>query len=135
MRYGHLRYASVTRSRGCTRYDATVAGTRAIHSDLAERPTGAGAGSAAPVQLTRVRFNTDDLLLTRFGEAPAPLAEVSAGMLELRRPSGGRAPGRWSVRARRAFPATARPLLDLIPPTLPSPMFLDPVVPGLDECL
>ena len=135
MRYGHLRYASVTRSRGPTRYDATVAGTQAIHSDLAERPTRAGARSAAPDQLTRVRFNTDDLLLTRFSEAPAPLAEVSAGMLELRRPPAGRAPGRWVVRARRAFPATARPLLDLIPATLPSPMFVDPVVPALDEGL
>src|SRR3984957_17533481 len=119
MRYGHLRYASVTRSRGPTRYDATVAGTQAIHSDLAEKPTRAGARSAAPEQLTRVRFNTDDLLLTRFSEAPAPLAEVSAGMLELRRPPAGRAPGRWGARARRAFPATARPLLDLIPATLP----------------
>ena len=81
-------------------------------------PKGRGAPapeSAAPDQLTRVRFNTDDLLLTRFGEAPAPLAEVSAGMLELRRPPAGTVPGRWVVRARRAFPATARPLLDLIP--------------------
>jgi DNA-binding transcriptional ArsR family regulator len=112
-----------------------VAGKQAIHSDVAERPRYAGAGSAAPDQLTRVRFNTDDLLLTRFSEAPAPLAEVSAGMLELRRPRAGRAPGRWVVRARRAFPATARPLLDLIPATLPSPMFVDPVVPGLDEGL
>jgi len=135
MRYGHLRYTSVTRSRGSTRYDATVAGKQAIHSDVAERPRYAGAGSAAPDQQTRLRFNTDDLLLTRFSEAPAPLAELSAGMLELRRPPAGRAPGRWVVRARRAFPATARPLLDLIPATLPSPMFVDPVVPGLDEGL
>ena len=112
-----------------------MAGQQAIYSDLAERPRRAGAGPAAPDQLTRVRFNTDDLLLTRFGEAPAPLAEVSAGMLELRRPSAGSGPGRWVVRARRAFPATARPLLDLIPATLPSPMFVDPVVPGLDEGL
>ena len=83
----------------------------------------------------RVRFTTDDLLRTHFGEAPAPLAEVSAGMLELRRPSAGTVPGRWVIRARRAFPATARPLLDLIPATLPAPTFVDPVVPNLDEGL
>jgi DNA-binding transcriptional ArsR family regulator len=83
----------------------------------------------------RVRFTTDDLLLTHFGEAPSPLAEVSAGLLELRRPRAGTVPGRWVIRARRAFPVTARPLLDLIPATVPSPTFVDPVVPGLDEGL
>jgi DNA-binding transcriptional ArsR family regulator len=132
---GHLRYASVTRSRGSTRYDATVAGKQAINSGLAERPRRAGPGLAAESQLMRVRFTTDDLLLTRFGEAPAPLAEVSAGLLEMRRPSAAARPGRWVIRAKRAFPATARPLLDLMPTSLPSPTFVDPVVPGLDEGL
>ena len=112
-----------------------MAGKQAIHSDLAERPRRAGAGAAAEGQVTRVRFTTDDVLLTHFGEAPAPLAEVSAGLLELRRPSAGTVPSRWVIRARRAFPATARPLLDLIPATLPSPTFVDPVVPSLDEGL
>jgi DNA-binding transcriptional ArsR family regulator len=112
-----------------------VAGQQAIYSDLAERPRRAGPGSAGPDKLTRVRFTTDDLLLTHFGEAPAPLAEVSAGLLELRRPSIGTVPGRWAIRARRAFPATARPLLDLIAATLPAPTFVDPVVPSLDEGL
>jgi DNA-binding transcriptional ArsR family regulator len=42
---------------------------------------------------------------------------------------------RWAVRARRAFPAAARPLLDLIPPALPSPSFVDPPVPDLEEGL
>ena len=98
MRCGHLRYTSVTRSRGSTRYDATVAGKQAILSDLAERPRRAGPESAAEGQLMRVRFTTDDLLRTHFGEAPAPLAEVSAGMLELRRPSAGTVPGRWVIR-------------------------------------
>jgi DNA-binding transcriptional ArsR family regulator len=83
----------------------------------------------------RVRFTRDDLLLTRFGEAPAPLAEVSAGLLELRRRPTAAVPGRWVIHARRAFPATARPLLDLIPATLPSPMFVEPAVPDLDEGL
>jgi hypothetical protein len=135
MRYGHLRYTPVTRSRGSTRYDATVAGNQAILSDLAERPRRPGGGPAAESPSMRVRFTTDDLLLTHFGEAPAPLAEVSAGLLELRRSPAGTVPGRWAIRARRAFPATARPLLDLIPATLPAPTFVDPVVPSLDEGL
>ena len=85
-------------------------------------------------QSMRVRFNTDDLLLTHFAEAPAPLAEVSAGLLELRPPSAGSAEPLGHPRE-ASFPATARPLLDLIPATLPAPMFVDPVVPGLDEGL
>jgi DNA-binding transcriptional ArsR family regulator len=72
-------------------------------------------------------------LVTRFAEAPAPLVEVSTGLLEMRRRAV--VPGRWAARARRAFPATARPLLDLIPPSLPSPCFVDPAVPDLDEGL
>jgi DNA-binding transcriptional ArsR family regulator len=83
----------------------------------------------------RVRFSRDDLLLTRFGEAPAPLVEVSAGLLELRRRTPAAVPGWWTAGARRAFPATAKPLLDLIPTTLPSPSFVDPPVPDLDEGL
>jgi len=83
--------------------------------------------------LTRIWFSRDDLLLTHFAEAPAPLVEVSTGLLEMRRRAA--VLGRWAVRARRAFPATARPLLDLIPPSLPSPCFVDPPVPDLDEGL
>jgi len=82
--------------------------------------------------LTRVRFSRDDLLLTRFADAPAPLAEVSAGLLEMRRRPT--VLSRWAVRARRAFPPTARPLLDLVS-ALPSPTFVDPPVPHLDEGL
>jgi len=120
-----------------------VAGAQASNSGVAERPqraatggaaiAGAAIGEAAAGPLTRIRFSRDDLLLTRFAEAPAPLVEVSAGLLEMRRRAG--VPGRWAVRARRAFPPTARPLLDLIPPSLPSPCFVDPPVPDLDEGL
>lgn len=83
--------------------------------------------------LTRIRFSRDDLLLTRFAEAPAPLAEASAGLLEMRRRAA--VPTRWVVRARHVFPATARPLLDLMPAALPSPCFVDPPVPDLEEGL
>ena len=130
----YLRYFSVTFSCDCPSYDANVAVQQASNSDLAERPR-AVLGTADGVPLMRVRLSREDLLLTRFGEAPAPLVEVSAGLLELRRRSPAVAPGRWTVRAKRAFPATARPLLDLIPATLPSPSFIDPPVPDLGEGL
>ena len=92
---------------------------QANHSELAERPRPILVAAAGETPLTRIRFSPDDLVLTRFGEAPAPLLEVSAGLVELRRRLTP--PARWAVRARRAFPATARPLLDLIPATLPAP--------------
>jgi DNA-binding transcriptional ArsR family regulator len=129
---GH-RYCTVTRSDGCRSYDATVAGTQANHSELAERPRRVLTAVPGEIPVTRIRFSPDDLVLTRFGEAPAPLLEMSTGLVELRRRPAAR--GRWAVRARRAFPATARPLLDLIPATLPAPTFVDPSVPDLDEGL
>ena len=102
-------------------------------SGLAEKPQHAAAGGAVAGPLTRIRFSPDDLLLTRFAEAPAPLVEVSIGLLEMqRRPA---VLSRWAVRARRLFPATARPLLDLVPPSLPSPTFVDPPVADLEEGL
>ena len=131
MRYGYLRYAPVTLSDGCPSYDAIVAGNQASNSDLAERPRPAAGETAPGTPLMRVRFSPEDLLLTRFGEAPAPLVEVSVGLLEMRRRAPVAVPGRWTVRARRAFPPTARPLLDLIPATLPTPSFIDPPVPDL----
>jgi DNA-binding transcriptional ArsR family regulator len=110
-----------------------VASTQASNSGLAEKPRAAATGVVSAGPLTRIRFGRDDLLLTRFAEAPAPLVEASAGLLEMRRRPP--VPSRWAVRARRAFPATARPLLDLVPPSLPSPTFVDPPVPDLEEGL
>ncbi len=111
-----------------------MASLQASNSGLAEKPQHAGAiGGACAGSLTRIRFSRDDLLLTRFAEAPAPLVEASAGLLELRRRPA--VLSRWAVRARRAFPVTARPLLDLVPPALPSPTFVDPPVADLEEGL
>ena len=110
-----------------------MAGTQANHSELAERPRRILAAVTGEIPVTRIRFSPGDLMLTRFGEAPAPLLEASVGLVELRRRPAVR--GRWAVRARRAFPATARPLLDLIPAALPAPTFVDPSVPDLDEGL
>jgi DNA-binding transcriptional ArsR family regulator len=110
-----------------------VAGSQASNSVLPETPRHPAIEGAGGRPLTRVRFSRDDLLLTRFAEAPAPLVEVSAGLLEIRRRPA--VLSRWAVRARRAFPPGARPLLDLLPQALPSPGFVDPPVPDLEEGL
>src|SRR5690242_21083714 len=94
------RYASVTRSDHLPGYDATVSSLQASNSGLAEKPQPAATGAAGP--LMRIRFSRDDLLLTRFAEAPAPLVEASIGLLEMRRRPA--ALSRWAVHARRAFP-------------------------------
>ena len=82
--------------------------------------------------MMRVPFTMDDLALTRFGEAPAPLTETFGGLLELQNRPASAGSGRWAAQARRAFPATARPLLYLIPASPPWPDFLDPPLPELD---
>jgi DNA-binding transcriptional ArsR family regulator len=83
----------------------------------------------------RVPFTLDDLALTRFDDAPSPLCESFAGLIELRRRPAPPGEGRWAARARRAFPATARPLLQLIPASPPWPGFMDPLLPDLDDAL
>jgi DNA-binding transcriptional ArsR family regulator len=110
-----------------------VVATQASNSELAETPRRPATEGIGLGPLTRVRFSRDDLLLTRFAEAPAPLVEVSAGLLEMRCRSAGTS--QWAIRARRNFPPTARPLLDLMPPSLPSPTFVDPPVPDLEQGL
>jgi DNA-binding transcriptional ArsR family regulator len=107
----------------------------AIHSELAETMRADSAVPASQRPVTRVPFTQDDLARTRLGQAPAPLAEAVYGLARLqRRPPPDPLSG-WDRQARRAFPATARPLLDLIAASPPWPMFLDPMVPDLDEGL
>jgi len=55
----------------------------------------------------------DDWPAVRFAAAPAPLVETVLGVAELRRPRSGAGASRWVSRARRSFPAAARPLLEL----------------------
>jgi DNA-binding transcriptional ArsR family regulator len=86
----------------------------------------------------RVNFTADDLARTRFSAAPAPLIETGMALLALRRASV--APGRpaapqWVREARRTFPATARPLLDLFGPYPPWPCLVDSPAPSLEEGL
>jgi DNA-binding transcriptional ArsR family regulator len=88
--------------------------------------------------VVRVNFTADDLARTRFSAAPAPLMETEMALLELRRSSlARRRPGGrpWLREARRAFPPTARPLLDVYGPYPPWPTFFDSPVCDLDEAL
>lgn len=85
--------------------------------------------------MTRVVLSNDDLAHTRFGEAPAPLVETVMGLVTLKRQLPAAVGSRWSGWAWRAFPATARPLWDLIPRCGYWPEFLDPVVSDLETGL
>ncbi len=88
--------------------------------------------------MVRVNFTSDDVARTRFGLAAAPVGETVLAMVELRRAATapGRAhPGQWLREARLGFPATARPLLDLVGADCPWPDFLDAFTPELGEGL
>jgi len=84
--------------------------------------------------MARVNFTSDDVARTRFSPAAAPVLETMLLMAELRglaaAPGRRRADGRLRA-AQAAFPATARPLLDLLRPCMPWPDFLDSFAPDL----
>lgn len=86
----------------------------------------------------RINFTPDDLARTRFSTGPSPLMETALAMVELRRACVARSRARtrpWLYDALRAFPPTARPLLDLYGPRGPWPDFTQPVAPDLEEAL
>jgi hypothetical protein len=86
--------------------------------------------------LARFNFTSDDVARIRFSQAAAPVLEtvlVVAGLRCLA--AGGPGSGRWLREARRAFPATARPLLELLRPCAPWPDFLDSFAPDFTEGL
>ena len=90
--------------------------------------------------MVRVNFTPGDVARTRFTLTPAPMLETTEALIELRRAaaSGWRHRGRaapWLREARRAFPATARPLLDLFGPQGPWPCIFDRFTPDLLEGL
>ena len=100
----------------------------------------AGVRGAGPREalLVRVNFTADDLARTRFSAAPAPLMETALAWVELRRaglPRGRARPRPWLREARQLFPATARPMLDVLGPHPPWPSFFDSPAPDLDEAL
>jgi DNA-binding transcriptional ArsR family regulator len=76
----------------------------------------------------RIRCTAGDLTRIRFSSGPYPLLESVLGLAELSRPSCGRTGGRWRSQVRLAFPRTARPLLELVPPSGRWPDFLDLLV-------
>lgn len=88
--------------------------------------------------MVRVNFTADDLARTRFSAAPAPLVETGLALVELRRAAVARHRAQasaWVREACRAFPATARPLLDLLGPRGPWPDFMYSAAPDLAEAL
>ena len=90
--------------------------------------------------MVRVNFTPGDVARIRFTLTPAPMLETTEALIELRRAaaSGWRDRGRvapWLREARRTFPATARPLLDLIGPQGPWPGIFDRFTPDLLEGL
>ena len=94
--------------------------------------------------MVRVKFTAADLARTRFSTAPAPLVETGLALTELTgaeltgaglRRDGPRRARRWLREARRAFPHTARPLLELFGPRGPWPTFTESSSENLDEAL
>ena len=88
--------------------------------------------------MARFNFTADDVARIRFSQAPAPVVETVLVMAGLRCLAAGRVrpgTGQWLREARRAFPATARPLLDLLKPGGAWPDFLDAFAPDLREGL
>jgi len=107
---------------------------KAIYSELAEtRQNGGVAVSQRPG--TRVRLTPDDLARTRLSQAPAPLVESVLGLARLRREPPSEPSGSWVRKARQAFPASARPLLDLVPGSPPWPAFFDQLAADPEEGL
>ncbi len=107
-------------------YDPAMPGSEATDSELAERQLSGGPADAGDAYLSRVHLSAEDVARTRFCPAPAPLVETVMGLVTLRRRLPGTAGSRWASRAQRAFPATARPVLELIPRTGSWPDFLSP---------
>jgi DNA-binding transcriptional ArsR family regulator len=81
----------------------------------------------------RLHLSAEDLMRTRFGSAPAPLAELTLALATLQRRDG--LFDRWRRTLGKQLPAAARPLFELVPATAVSPRFLDPVSDGLDDGL
>lgn len=85
--------------------------------------------------MLRVHFTAEDLLRVSFAPEPAPLMELGFAVAVMRRQDTPAVLRRWQHRAHAAFPDGARPLLDLIPPSARSPLFLDPLSSGLEDGL
>jgi DNA-binding transcriptional ArsR family regulator len=82
----------------------------------------------------RINLGVEDLGRIRFGAAPAPILEMVLMLFELRqRPLlAGGGEGNWRGTVRSAFPATARPLLQLVPSRRRA-LYLDVLTTDADE--
>jgi DNA-binding transcriptional ArsR family regulator len=89
--------------------------------------------------LVRVNFTPDDVARTRFTLDQAPLSDTVLAFIELRRAAavgwGSRRVSPWLREARRSFPATARPLLDVLGARPPWPDLFDYFTADLEEGL
>jgi DNA-binding transcriptional ArsR family regulator len=89
--------------------------------------------------LIRFNFTPEDVARSRFALTQAPLADTIVAFIELRRAAAagwhGRGISPWLREARRTFPATARPLLDLLGPRPPWPDLFDSFTSDLAEGL
>jgi DNA-binding transcriptional ArsR family regulator len=89
--------------------------------------------------LLRFNFTPDDVARTRFTLTQAPLDDTILAFIELRRAAAagwrGRGISPWLREARRAFPATARPLLDVFGPRPPWPDLFSSFTPDLADGL
>ena len=89
--------------------------------------------------MVRVNFTPDDVARTRFTLTQAPLSDTVLAFIELRRAAAegwrGRHVNPWLREARRRFPATARPLIDVLGPRPPWPDLFDAFTPDLMEAL
>ena len=91
--------------------------------------------------MVRVNFTGDDVARTRFTLVQSPLVETMLAFAALRRAAiadgrGASKASTWIGEARRAFPATARPLFDLLGPRAESwPHLFEKYTPHLLEGL
>jgi DNA-binding transcriptional ArsR family regulator len=84
-------------------------------------------------RVLRLHFTADDLLRTRFAAAPAPLVEMSLALAALQRRDT--LFDNWRRESGARLPRVGRTLLQLVPPSAASPLFLDPISDGLDDGL
>ncbi len=83
----------------------------------------------------RIHFTAEDLLGTRFADAPAPLLELELAVAMLQRRDVG---AEFARRNRLLGAAAARsvaPLSELVPPSGTGPFFLDPLTVDLEHGL
>ncbi|MGB9378319.1 MAG: hypothetical protein WCB04_12475, partial [Mycobacteriales bacterium] len=83
--------------------------------------------------MLRVHFTAQDLMRVRFAPRPAPLMELGLAVAMLQRRDRSAVFSRWRSDRRQRMPASALPLLSLVPTSGAGPMFLDPLSESFDD--